>query len=128
MKNIKKLSNALNNWVENNPQSEINFNFKEDSLYDEDTIKKMEKIYWYIKQKPENKKSEVDLMYSISRNISDFLKIIGDKEREKLIQELEKSGGRVLKYEITEEMLVYTGYNKTKFKDIEGIYGLLKLN
>ncbi len=126
---MKKLQDVLNDWLKEN-QTDIDYKFKEYNLFDEDSIKQMKLIYYYINKKDEINEKDTELKEMISEHIVKSWKIKGDKEREKSGKELIKSGKKtkILKYEITPEMLEYKGYNKTKFKNIEGLYGLMQMN
>lgn len=123
----KKLSTLLNDWITKNEIKGIEFRFSNNStLFDDESITNMKLVYFYINKKKEATKEDNDLRTSISNHIVESWKVKADKERE----EIEKNGEKtkILKYEITPEMLEYKGYNKTKFKNIEGIYGLMQMN
>ena len=120
---MKKLQDVLNDWLKEN-QTDIEYKFKEDNLNEDESIKQMKLIYYYINKKDEVTDKDTNLKEIIGNHIVKLLKINGDKERE----EFRKSGKKYLKYEITPEMLEYKGYNKTKFKNIEGLYGLMQMN
>jgi hypothetical protein len=122
---MEKLQDILNDWILKNNIKEIEFRFSNNSsLFDDESITNMKLVYFYINKKEEATKEDNDLKTSISNHIVESWKINRDKERE----EFRKSGKKYLKYEITPEMLEYKGYNKTKFKNIEGLYGLMQMN
>lgn len=127
----KKLSTLLNDWITKNEIKEIEFRFSNNStLFDDESIKHIKLVYYLINENIKATKEEADLKEMISEHIVKSWKIKGDQEREKSRKKLEKSGKKtkILKYEITPEMLEYKGYNKTKFKNIEGLYGLMQMN
>jgi hypothetical protein len=122
----KNFSTLLNNWIKEN-NIDIHFQFKEKSmLIDDESITNMKLVYYYISKKKVTTEKDNELKTSISNHIAESWKIIADNER----KELEESGKKtkILKYEITPEMLEYKGYNNTKFKNIEGLYGLMQMN